>query len=100
LIHGKKSEPASEVSLHDLIETMSQVRWKVKGAHLLSTETTTLLQYVRTLRNSEAHFGGKNTETENLPHTASIIVRSAQGLWTSASSRARLTPTTVQKNWA
>jgi len=100
LINGKKSEPASEANLHDLIETMSQVRWKVTGAHLLSKETKTLLEYVRTVRNSGAHSGREDKETENLRETASIIVRSAQRLWTSAAlTRAKLTPTTVQKNW-
>jgi hypothetical protein len=101
LINGKKTEPAGEANLHDLIETMSQVRWKVRGTHFLTKETKSLLEYVRTVRNSGAHSGRQDAETKNLRHTASIISRSAQRLWNSStSSRARLTPTVVQKNWS
>lgn len=100
LVSGKKTEPAHGANLHDLIETMSQVRWKVRGTHLLSKEMKALLEYVRTVRNSGAHSGRDEAEPENLRETASIIARSAQRLWSSATStRAKLIPTTVQKNW-
>jgi hypothetical protein len=100
LTNGKKTGPASEADLHDLIETMSQVRWQVKGTQLITKETKTLLQYIRTVRNSGAHSGRQGAEIENLRQTASIVARSAQRLWNSVvSSRAKLTPTTVQKNW-
>lgn len=100
LTNGKKTGPACEADLHDLIETMSQVRWKVKGTPLITKETRTLLQYIRTVRNSGAHSTHQEAESENFRQTASIIARSAQRLWNSvSSSRARLTPTTVQKNW-
>jgi len=78
---------------------MSGVCWEEKGTPVLTKETKTLLQYIRTVRNSGAHSGRQETETENLRRTASIIARSANRLWVSvATSRARLVPTTVQKN--
>jgi len=95
-----KTEPASEVDLRDLIETMSRVRWKIKGTPLIARETKTLLQYIRTVRNSGAHSGRQDIETENLRETASIIARSANRLWKSVTTnRARLAPTTVRKDW-
>jgi hypothetical protein len=95
-----KQEPASESDLHDLIETMSRIRWKVKRTPLISKETRTLLQYIRTVRNSGAHRGEQDTETENLRHTASIIARTANRLWNTVSnSKARLEPTNIQRNW-
>jgi hypothetical protein len=100
LINGKKSEPASAATLHDLIETMAQVRWKVKGTPLLTKETKMLLEYVRTVRNSGAHAGSSDLETENLRHTASIIARSAQLIWKAASARSKLSPSIVQKTWS
>jgi hypothetical protein len=100
LVTGAKTQPASAADLHDLIETMSRVCWKVKGTPLITKETKTLLQHIRTVRNSGAHSGRQDTETENLRDTASMIARSANRLWGSvASSRARLVPTTVQRNW-
>lgn len=100
LINGKKSEPAGEANLHDLIETMSQIRWKVRGTHFLTKETKMLLEYIRTVRNSGAHSGGQHSDSESFRQTASIIARSAQRLWNSASfTRAKLTPTMIQKNW-
>jgi hypothetical protein len=96
---GRK-EAASESDLRDLIELMSKVRWKVKGTPLISKETKTLLQYIRTVRNSGAHLGGQGSETENSRQTASIIARTANALWNSVTgSRARLEPTNIQKNW-
>ncbi len=100
LVTSKKTEAASEVDLHDLIETMSRVRWKVRGAPLVSKQTKALLQYIRTLRNSGAHSGGQESDEDNFRQTAAIIARSANSLWNSvAGSRARLEPTSVQKNW-
>lgn len=100
-IAGKnhKKESASEADLHDLIECMSRVRWKVKRTPLLTRETKTLLQYIRTVRNSGAH-SGQRTDTEDARETASIIARSASRLWsTVTSSRAQLDPTDVMKSW-
>jgi len=95
-----KKELASKTDLHDLIEAMSRVRWKVKGTPLITKEMKTLLQYVRTVRNNGAHSGRQGTETENLRQTASIIARSANRLWNSvATSRAKLEPTCLTKNW-
>jgi hypothetical protein len=99
LTFGKNSVSASEANLHDLIEGMAQVRWKVKGTHLLSKETKTLLQYIRTVRNSGAHSGSSDLETENLRHTASIIARAAQRLWNASSNRAKLLTLIIPKTW-
>ncbi len=96
---GKK-EAAGESDLHSLIETMSRVRWKVKRTPLISKETRTLLQYIRTVRNSGAHRGDQEAESENLRQTASIIARTANRLWNAvAKSRARLDQTNIQRNW-
>ena len=38
LTTGTKTLPASEVDLHDLIETMARVHWKVKRTALLTKE--------------------------------------------------------------
>jgi hypothetical protein len=98
-VKGKK-EPAGEADLRDLIETMSRVRWKVKRTPLISKETRTLLQYIRTVRNSGAHVG-QQPETEDARQTASIIARSASRLWNSvADNRARLDPTNIPRNWS
>jgi len=59
-----------------------------------------LLEYVRTVRNSGAHAGSSDLETENLRHTASIIARSAQLIWKAASAPSKLSPLVVQKTWS
>lgn len=95
-----KTVPADGVDLHDLIETMSKVHWKVRGTPLISRQTKTLLQYVRTVRNSGAHSGQTEVEMEDFRGTASIIARSANRLWNSvAKSKARVSPTTVPRSW-
>ena len=97
---GPKTEPATEADLHDLIEAMARVRWKVKGTALITKETRTLLQYVRTVRNSGAHVGTQDEGTEQLRRTASIIAHAANRLWKSVSTnRAKLDPTTIVKKW-
>lgn len=95
-----KTVPADGVDLHDLIETMSKVHWKVRGTTLISRQTKTLLQYVRTIRNSGAHSGQTEGKMEDFRGTASIIARSADRLWNSvAKSKARVSPTTVPRSW-
>lgn len=92
--------PASEADLHDLIETMSVIRWKVKGVPLISRDTKALLHYLRTIRNSGAHPSRDDLGTESLRETASVVANTATRIWKSvSSSRARLSPTTVQKSW-
>lgn len=97
---GPKTEAASEADLHDLIEVMARIKWKVKGTVLITRETRTLLQHIRTVRNGGAHSGAQDVDTEHLRQTASIIAHAANRLWKSvATSRAKLDPTTIVKKW-
>ena len=96
-----KPLPASEAVFHDLIEVMFQLRWKTKGTRLISSETKALLHYLRSLRNSGAHaaiHGSRDTVSPR--ETTTVIAQTANHLWKeTAQTRARLTPTTIQKTW-
>jgi hypothetical protein len=101
LVTSKKTQPAGEVDLRDLIETMAQVRWKVKNEPLLTKETKSLLEYIRTVRNGGAHSGRSDADTTDFRQKAAIIARSANQLWNATTTnRSKLAPTQVQKNWA
>lgn len=100
LVTSKKTQPASEADLHDLIETMARVRWKAKDEPLLTKETKSLLEYIRTVRNGGAHSGRSDADTTDYRQKAAIIARSANQMWNGiTSSRARLAPTQIQKDW-
>jgi hypothetical protein len=100
LVNKGKATPASESDLYDLIETMSRIRWKVRGTPLISQEAKALLHYLRTTRNSGAHPGHSFQGSEDYRETAIVVANTANRLWKSViSSRARLDPTTVPKNW-
>ncbi len=98
-----KNKPvlASEVDVYDLIETMSRVKWKATGVPLITKDTKALLHYLRTLRNEGAHSGiNKRRAHFNPRGIASIVTETANQLWKDVnSSRARLEPTTVMKDW-
>ena len=97
---GKKLTQACEADFYDLIEIMSKVRWKVQNVPLISREAKSLLQFLRTTRNSGAHPGNHNGEVSSARETAAVVAKTATHLWKSAStSRARVDPTTVQKDW-
>lgn len=94
------TQPAAEADLHDLIEAMYRVRWKVRNARLISAQARGLLQYLRTVRNSHAHPGGADTLLESESREfAVVLASSAKRLWSQAASRARLDPLAVVKNW-
>jgi hypothetical protein len=100
LVIGKKSQPASRADLHDLIETMARVRWKAKNEPLLTKEAKSLLGYIRTVRNGGAHSGRSDADTTDFRQKAAIIARSANQMWNGiTTSRARLAPTQIQKDW-
>lgn len=95
-----KQLPASETDLHDLIETMYQLRWTTKRTRLISAETKALLQYLRTLRNSGAHPAAEARSVVNLREKAVVVAETANRLWGEVSqTKARLNPTVVQKTW-
>ncbi len=50
----ERAAPASESYFNDLIEILWQLRWKIKGNRLISSETKALLDYLRALRNGRA----------------------------------------------
>jgi len=96
----KKVIPAHEADTHDLIEAMYHVKWEATGLRLISQETRALLHYMRTLRNGAAHpnSGAKTFATTR--EAAVLISDTANRLWKQVStSRARLEPKTVIKNW-
>lgn len=95
-----RAVPASETDLHDLIETMYQLRWKTKRTRLISAETKALLHYLRALRNSGAHAGPGGRSVVNAREKAALVAETANRLWSEVSeTRARLHPTAVQKTW-
>lgn len=101
LATSKKTQPAAEADLHDLIETMARVRWKAKDEPLLTKEAKSLLEYIRTLRNGGAHSGRADADTTDFRQKSAIIARSANQLWHAiTTSRAKLAPTQIQKDWA
>lgn len=95
-----KANPACEADFADIIETLSQVRWQVKGVPLISKETKNLLHFLRAIRNSRAHPQVHISSAQTARDTAEVVAREANEIWRSVStSRARLSPTTVQKSW-
>lgn len=96
---GKKT-PASEADFHDLIETMSTVRWKTQNKPLISKQNKALLHYLRTIRNNGAHPGSDGSGAASARETAKVVAATAMLLWNAVSkNRARVDPITVQKNW-
>jgi hypothetical protein len=94
-----KPFPASEANTNDLIEAMFQIRWKTKKARLITDETRALLHYLRTIRNGRAHAPTHGSQASNSRETAIVIAEIANKLWKEATSRAHITPLTVQKTW-
>lgn len=95
-----KPVPASETDLHDLIETMYQLRWKTKRTRLISAETKALLHYLKALRNSRAHSAAEVKSEVNLREKAAVIAETANRLWREVSeTKAHLHPRVVQKTW-
>jgi hypothetical protein len=84
-----------------LIEAMYRIRWKVRNLPLISKQTRGLLQYLRTVRNANAHAIVEAENPEGEPcETAVILARSASRLWAQAvSSRSRFVSATVTKDW-
>jgi len=95
-----KAVPASELDLHDLIETMYQLRWKTKRTRLISADTRALLHYLRALRNSGAHPAIGTRHPVNLREKAVLVAETASRLWNEVSeTKAHLRPPVVQKTW-
>lgn len=98
---SRGAEPAAESDLHDLIESMYRIRWKVRDTRVISAQTRGLLHFLRTVRNSYAH----ESTNESLPgsstrETATILARTANALWTVVTgTKARLASTRITKNW-
>ena len=101
LVAKGKSGPASEADLYDLIETMSQLRWKTNGTRLISPDTKALLHYLRALRNGGAHAARGKASAVSPREQAAIVAETANRVWEDVSTtRARLDPPAVQKTWA
>jgi hypothetical protein len=102
LMQTGKGSPrnASEVDFADLIEVIARVRWKARDIPLVSKETKTLLHYLRTIRNSQAHPQDEGDRSQTARETAKLTAVTANSIWNDTSiSRARLHPTTVMKDW-
>ena len=98
---GGKTMPVWELDLFDLIEALYRVRWRVERERLIDQSTKSLLHHLRIRRNQSAHPTSRLGRHETSPReTAMIIARMAQAIWTKVtSSRARLSPMVVQKDW-
>ncbi len=95
-----KAVPASDLDLHDLIETMYQLRWKAKRTRLISADTRALLHYLRVLRNSGAHPATEAKRAVNLREKAVLVAETASRLWNEVSdTKAHLHPPVVPKTW-
>ena len=91
---------ANEVDFADLIEVIARVRWKVKDIPLISRDTKTLLHYLRTIRNSQAHPQQQGNLSQTARDAARVTAITASSIWKDTStSRAKLNPTTVIKDW-
>ena len=100
---GRKNqiEPACDVDLFDLIETMSRIYWKRSGSRLITPQTTALLHYLRTLRNATAHPTVSVPGSVLVPREmAKILTETANRLWKDVSqTRAKFRETMIQKTW-
>ena len=95
-----KHRPANEVDFADLIEVIARVRWKVKDAPLISRDTKTMLHYLRTIRNSQAHPQQQASSVGTAREIAKVAAVTASLVWNETSTnRAKLHPTTVLKDW-
>jgi hypothetical protein len=103
IMMGRKNqiEPACDVDLFDLIETMSRIYWKRSGSRLITPQTTALLHYLRTLRNATAHPTVSVPSSVLVPREmAKILTETANRLWKDVTqTRAKFRETTIQKNW-
>jgi hypothetical protein len=96
-----KTEPAADADMHDLIEVMFRLRWKVSKHRLITTEVRALLHYLRAMRNSGAHSGPEGRKATIGPREiASVAAETASKLWADVSgTRAKFEQTIVPKNW-
>ncbi len=102
LINAKgNATPVSEADAYDLIEAMYRIRWKVSSTRLISSDTRTLLHYLRTLRNEGAHANTQGLRSPIRPReTATIVADTANRLWHDVTgTRARLAVAEVKKDW-
>jgi hypothetical protein len=92
---------AAEGDLHDLIETIWRVRWKVRGNGLITAQTKTLLHYLRTVRNGGAHGTTSGAFVSAAARdTAAVVARTASRLWIEVTTtRAQIATTTIKKTW-
>ncbi len=98
-IHGTRGnpKPAQDADFYDLIEDLSRVRWKVRDVPLISSEIRTLLHYLRTIRNGQAHPRPSSKDFKTARESAKVAAITASSLWKDASSRAKLYPLVIMK---
>jgi hypothetical protein len=102
LMQTAKGKPrsASDVDFADLIEVIARVRWKVRDAPLISKHTKTMLHYLRTIRNSQAHPQPHGNSFQPAREVARVVAVTASSIWKEVSAtRAKLDPTIVAKDW-
>jgi hypothetical protein len=99
LRHQGKTRPASEADFRDLIEICYRLRWKSDKSRIIDQDTKSLLDLLRTVRNSTAH-PNQRRQQQNWRELAIMTSTTANNLWKDAQrKRAQLVSKTVDKDW-
>jgi hypothetical protein len=97
---GKES-PAHEADFSDLIEVMYRARWSKDEVRLIDADTRSLLQFLRTMRNSGAHpRHPEQREGRSYRQTAEVVVATVNRIWHDTKRpRARLQTKVIVRDW-
>lgn len=98
---GRKEVLAHEADFSDLIEVMYRARWSKDEARLIDSDTRSLLQFLRTMRNSGAHPRPREQrEGRSYRQTAEVVAGTANRIWQDTKRpRARLQSKTIPRDW-
>lgn len=96
-----KDAPACETDFNDLIEFFYRLRWTKDNSRFINNQIRSLLHYLRSIRNSEAHPTLDNElNQKNAREMAKIITKTANSIWKDGNrKRARFVDKTITKDW-
>jgi hypothetical protein len=88
------------MTFKDLIEAFYRIRLRKAGERVLSREMRSLLNYVRELRNTQAHPAARRRETIVPRASAMLIAELANNLYGRVvADKSGLVGTQVKKDW-
>lgn len=79
---GPRARLAADADLHDIIETLKQLRWQTDGTRFLTRDAVQILHWLRTTRNVGAHSQTRAPSMLGSPRELALVIsQSAEQLW-------------------